>query len=177
MADMRLRGDFPFEWITDSSRRAHHTATFAGAGDFLRRYAVVYRADLWEDHSDHYVEVWTESRSLASVLEDDCRELAVALYPSGGFASLSFIHQSAQEIEYNGKQVVVVYAGDYDPAGVLIDQKIEQGLRKHLGADFPLHFERVAINREQIDRYNLPTNRERPATGDDWIYSRPLRLK
>ena len=42
-------------------------------------------------------------------------------------------------------------------AGVLIDRKIEQGLRKHLGADFPLHFERVAINREQIDRYNLPT--------------------
>ena len=110
-----------FAWVSDASRRAYHTPTFAGAGDFLRRYAAVYRADLWEDHSDHYVEVWTESRSLASVLEDDCRKLVVALYPSGGFASLSFIYQSAQEIEYNGKQAVVVYAGDYDPAGVLID--------------------------------------------------------
>ena len=157
MGDMRLRGDIPFGWVSDASRRAHHTTTFAGAGDFLRRYASVYRADLWDDHSDHYVEVWAESRSLASVLEDDCRELAVSLYPSGGFASHSFIYESAQHIKHRQKKAVVVYVGDFDPAGVLIDQSIEQGLRMHLGADFSLDFSRVAINRGQIEQYDLPT--------------------
>ena len=157
VADMRLRGDFPFEWITDSSRRAHHTPTFAGAGDFLRRYAAVYRADLWEDHSENYVEVWTESRSLASVIQPDCQELAVSLYPSGGFSSHSFIYESARHIKAEGKSAVVVYVGDYDPAGVLIDRKIEEGLRTHLGGNFPLSFERIAINMSQIEQYDLPT--------------------
>ncbi len=86
-----MRGQIPFAWVADASRRAYHTPTFAGAGDFLRRYASVYRADLWEGFSDTYVEVWAESRSLASVLETDCKELAVSLYPSGGFSSHSFI--------------------------------------------------------------------------------------
>ena len=157
MGIMRERGQIPYGWVSDASRRAHYTNTYSGAGDFLRRYASVYRADLWEDFSEYYVEVWAESRSLASVLEDDCRELAVALYPSGGFASHSFIYESARQIAHTDKPAVVVYAGDYDPAGVLIDQKIEQGLRMHLGEDYPLHFERIAINPDQIDRYNLPT--------------------
>ena len=156
MADMRKNGDIPFTWVADSSRWAYHTPTFAGAGDFLRRYKSVYRADLW-DYSDTYVEVWAESRSLASVLETDCRELAVSLYPSGGFASLSFIYASAQKIRHMGKSAVVVYVGDYDPAGVLIDKKIEAGLREHLGERWPLDFQRVAVNQPQIEQYDLPT--------------------
>ena len=130
---------------------------FAGAGDFLRRYAAAYRADLWEDFSDTYVEVWAESRSLASVLESDCKELAVSLYLSGGFSSHSFIYASAQYIKRVGRHSAVVYVGDYDPAGVLIDQKIEQGLRMHLGAEFSLTFDRLAINQPQIEQYDLPT--------------------
>ena len=156
MTKMRIDEKIPFGWVSDASRWAYHTNTFDGAGDFLRRYASVYRADLWDDHSDYYVEVWAESRSLASVLEDDCRELAV-LYPSGGFAFHSFIHESAQHMAYIDKATVVIYVGDYDPAGLIIDTKIEQGLRMHLGEDYPLAFERVAINRDQIRQYDLPT--------------------
>ena len=146
-----------FAWVSDASRRAYHTPTFAGAGDFLRRYASVCRADLWKGFSETYVEVWAESRSLASVLETDCKELAVSLYPSGGFSSHSFIYESAQYIKRVGRHSAVVYVGDYDPAGVLIDQKIEQGLRKHLGAEFSLTFDRLAINQPQIEQYDLPT--------------------
>ena len=72
---MRMRQEIPFAWVSDALRRAYHTPTFSGAGDFLRRYASVYRADLWEGFSETYVEVWAESRSLASVLETDCKEL------------------------------------------------------------------------------------------------------
>ena len=78
VVEMRKNGAIPYRWVSDASRRAHYTDTFSRAGDFLWRYASVYRAALWEDFSDYYVEVWAESRSLASVLEDDCRELAVA---------------------------------------------------------------------------------------------------
>src|SRR4051812_22329586 len=56
---------------------------------------VVIRGDLWRQ-SDFYCEVWTESRSIAGVVEDDCRELAVSLYPAGGFSSLTLAYQSAE---------------------------------------------------------------------------------
>ena len=39
----------------------------------------------------------------------------------------------------------------------MIDGKIEEGLRTHLGGNFPLSFERIAINKSQIEQYDLPT--------------------
>lgn len=153
---MRKSGVIPYGWIADTSRRAYRTSTYSGSGDFLKRHAGAYRADLWDD-SEYYLEVWSESRSLAGVLEDDCRELAVSLYPSGGFSSDTFIYESACEIERAYKKAVIIYVGDYDPAGVLIDQDIERKLRMHLGSDYPLAFDRVAINSNQIAEYDLPT--------------------
>ena len=82
-----------------------------------------------------------------------------------------------------GKQANVIYIGDYDPAGVLIDRSIEAELCRHLqGIDrddeelrdqlieaakigiFPdlprtidLQFHRLAITEEQIAEFDLPT--------------------
>jgi hypothetical protein len=105
--------------------------------------------------------VWAESRSIAAVIEDMCRELAVSLYPSGGFTSLTLAHQSAEWINETTGQgeipATVIYVGDYDPAGVLIDKKIEAELRTHLHPDVYMDFRRVAITPSQIIAYDLPT--------------------
>jgi hypothetical protein len=116
------------------------------------------RADLWAS-SDTYCEVWTESRSIAGVIEDDCRELAVSLYPAGGFSSITLAYEAASFIndEADGKSVVIFYVGDYDPAGVLIDVALERELRQHLDPDVDLDFRRLGITPEQITRYDLPT--------------------
>ena len=155
---LRRSGRIPYHWIADMSRRGYFTNTFAGAGDFIRRMGHLYRADLWRD-AEYRCEVWAESRSIASVLTDQCEELAVSLYPCGGFASLSFAHAAAEE--HNGdsdtRPLIVLYVGDYDPAGVLIDRALERELRTHLRADIPMDFRRIAINEEQVKEYDLPT--------------------
>jgi hypothetical protein len=51
----------------------------------------------------------------------------------------------------------VLYIGDYDPAGVLIDQSLEAGFRTHLSPDLDLTFHRIAITEEQIADFDLPT--------------------
>ena len=111
------------------------------------------------DRAGTYCEVWCESRSLAGVLTDDCNELAVSLYPCGGFASLSFVYESAKHLERraNGRQCRIYYIGDYDAAGLLIDKDLESKLRGFLPDRFPLTFERLAVNHEQIRLFNLPT--------------------
>ena len=152
LALMRRSGHIPYEWIVDATRNGSHVSTFSSPGEFLQRVTSLYRGDPW-DESDHYCEVWTESRSLAGVVQGLCRELAVSLYPAGGFASLSLLYDAAQYIEQQASEkesAIVFYVGDYDPAGVLIDQSIEQELREHLPDDFPLEFNRIAVNADQV---------------------------
>jgi hypothetical protein len=98
---MRRTGELPYDWIADMSRRGYFVRTFDDASDFLRRMNGLYRADLWRD-ADVRCEVWCESRSIASVILADCNELAVDLYPCGGFSSISFAHEAAMQQNQSG---------------------------------------------------------------------------
>lgn len=155
---LRRSGRIPYGWFADLSRRGYFVNTFADAGDFITRMAGWYRADLWRD-ADTRCEVWAESRSIASVLLDDCETLAVDLFPCGGFSSLSFVHEAAEQHNSiaDTRPLQVFYIGDYDAAGVLIDVSLKRELREHLRPDIELRFERIGINADQIEQYDLPT--------------------
>ena len=162
--DMRRALALPYHWIEDSSRQAYWNSGYAGLGDYAQAAASLYRRDYW-DNTDTLVEVWCESRSLAGVLGQVCREYVVPLFPSGGFASLSFLYQAAGHIQRSERaNAVILYVGDYDQAGVLIDRSIEKDLRGFL-VDWPgeLRFERLAVNDDQIDRMRLPTRPPKPS--------------
>ena len=72
------------------------------------------------------------------MIQDDCEELAVSLYPCGGFSSITFAYEAAHPSRLGhrsgGSDVtnydlacklgVIFYIGDYDPAGVLIDRSL-----------------------------------------------------
>ena len=160
MAVMRRSGRLPYHWVTDTTRRGYHVNTYADGGDYLRSVWRHYRFDLWREITTH-VEVWCESRSIAGVIQSECDDYAVSLYPAGGFSSISFVYEAASyiqdEIKHSGKErVCVLYIGDYDPAGVLVDRSIEKELRQHL-PDIEIEFRRVGINPDQVQEYDLPT--------------------
>lgn len=156
---LRRNGRVPYGWIADATRRGYHTTTYGDASQFLSRVAGLYRGDLWAN-SPYYVEVWCESRSIAGVIQDTCEELAVSLYPCGGFSSMTLAYEAAQTINWQcreGKTCLIYYIGDYDPAGVLIDQALEKELREHLDDDTAMFFYRLGITPAQIAQYDLPT--------------------
>jgi hypothetical protein len=155
---LRRSGRIPYEWVADMSRRGYFVNTYSNASEFVSRMAGLYRADLWAD-SDHRCEVWCESRSIASVIQSVCTELAVDLYPCGGFASLSFAHFAAEQHNQTKdyRPLTIFYIGDYDPAGVMIDRALERELRLHLDSRIDMSFERIGINEDQIAEYDLPT--------------------
>ena len=163
--DMRDTKALPYAWIEDSSRRAYWNTGYAGLGAFAEDAASIYRRDYW-DCTDTIVEVWCESRSLIGALGQVCREYVVPLFPSGGFSSMSFTYQAAVLFQESGRgNAVVLYLGDHDQAGVLIDKAIERRLREFL-VDWPgvLTFTRLAVNDDQIDSMGLPT---RPPKASD----------
>jgi hypothetical protein len=158
---LRRSGELPFGWITDATRRGYFTPTYRDASSFLRSVASHYRADLWQQ-ADRYVEVWVESRSIAGVVQEDCEELAVSLYPAGGFSSITLAYEAAANINYEcgdegRKPATIFYIGDLDPAGVIIDVALERELRAHMYDSIELDFQRIAITEEQIEEHDLPT--------------------
>src|SRR5690606_36686282 len=156
-AELRRAGRLPYGWSSDATRHGYFVDTFTSAADFVRRMAGYYRADLWTN-ADHYSEVWVESRSIAGVVQDDCQELAVSLYPAGGFSSITLAYQAAEYINESsaGKPVTIFYVGDYDPAGVLLDVALKRELCTQLDDDIELDFERISITSEQIALHDLP---------------------
>ena len=163
--DMRDTKALPYAWIEDSSRHAYWNTGYAGLGNFAEAAASIYRRDYWGS-TGTIVEVWCESRSLAGVLGGVCREYVVPLFPSSGFSSLSFLYQASTLIQESERaHAVILYLGDYDPAGVLIDRAIEGRLRDFLASwDGELTFHRLAVNDDQIDTMSLPT---RPPKASD----------
>jgi hypothetical protein len=71
---------------------------------------------------------------------------------------VSFAYEAATQHNQSGdlRPLTVIYIGDYDPAGVLIDVALERELRKHLNPLIELRFVRIGINEEQIALLNLP---------------------
>lgn len=167
ISELRRSGFIAYDWITDATRRGYFVNTFSDGADFIERMAGLYRSNLWADTS-RYVEVWCESRSIAGVIENECERLAVSLYPAGGFSSITLAYQAAQSINretnYGERPAEIIYIGDYDPAGVLIDKSIESELRNHLDPDVVMNFDLIAITPEQIEVYDLPT-KPRKKTG------------
>jgi hypothetical protein len=166
LSKLRKENALPYSWITDMSRRGYFTNTFDNAADFIKKMASTYRGHIWRDAGVH-VEVWCESRSIAGVILPVCEEYCVDLYPAGGFSSLTLTYDSAMSIHHktSGGEIPahILYIGDYDPAGVLIDQNIKQSIADHLGADFDFNFHRLGINPDQIEALNLPTKPRKPS--------------
>ena len=157
---MRRQARIDYGYIADAMRRGYHVNEYDSPEQFVRSMGRLYRGRLWTQDLPR-VEVWVESRSLGGVLKDTCEDLAVSLYPSGGFASLTLCYEAAMTMNYYGRPVVVLYIGDYDASGTMIDASIERELREHLEVD--LEFRRLAVNESQIDTLGLPTRPPKPS--------------
>ena len=152
---MRRQGELPFSWIADNTRWMRKPQTYSSLEQALDDTITTYRRALW-DQQDSYVEVWLEKDALAGVLLDVTAAWDVPLMVTRGYPSLSYLHTAAEALREEDRPCFIYYFGDHDPSGVHIPQKIEADLRT-FAPDAELHFERVAVNAEQIEKWNLPT--------------------
>jgi hypothetical protein len=155
LVDLREEGKVPFDHIADNTRWQRKPSSFTGIESGLDNFARAYRRDLWAS-SPVYVEVWCEKDALAGVLYEETKVYDVPLMTSRGYSSLSFVHSAAQAIKAIGKPAHIYHFGDLDPSGQDAARDIEAKLRRYAG-DAEIHFERVAVTRQQVEEWNLPT--------------------
>lgn len=147
LLELRRAGRLPWHWIVDNGRRAHWPHVEFSAESSLRRLARTYRRNPWPVDGPR-VEVWVESESIAGMLAPLIEEFAVPIFPCKGQSSETFARDAAQEYE-PGQEVVVLYAGDYDPAGLQIASQLEGKLRTYAETSVSVDFRRLAITDEQ----------------------------
>jgi hypothetical protein len=152
---MRRAGVLPYDWLADNTRWERKPKTFNSVESALSETAIFYREALWAD-VDSYVEVWLEKDALSGVVYPVTSKYDVPLMVARGYASLSFLSSAADAIKELSVPVYLYHLGDFDPSGVNAGEKIEQTLRE-LAPDAEIHFERLAVNRDQIIDWNLPT--------------------
>lgn len=166
---MRRDGSIPFWWLADNTRWQLKPKSFSSLDRMLEDSIRLYRRDLWESQ-EAYCEIWLEKDALSGVLYQETEQWDVRLMVTRGYPSLTFLHSAAESIAFQEKPAFIYYFGDYDPSGLDITRAVEEGLRE-FAPEADITFERVAVSREQIERWQLPS---RPTKKSD---SRAKRFK
>ena len=97
-----------------------------------------------------------EKDALSGVLYPITSEYDVALMPSRGYSSVTFVHEAAETLLADRRPAFIYHLGDFDPSGVDAARAIEQELREHApGVD--ITFERLAVLPQQIGWWRLPS--------------------
>jgi len=164
MTEARWNGDVEMEAFVDRERQMYGETKaqerelgdeITNAQEQIQAWMSSYKLDTWSNQPK-FVEVWIEKKALQGVFEGPCRAHAVALAPCKGYASLTFLNEAKERFESatgDGKEVVILYFGDYDPSGEDIPRSIKENLVR-MGAE--VEVVRVALNLELIKSLRLP---------------------
>src|SRR5271154_2893939 len=159
---MRRDGELPYDWLVDNTRMMRKPRSVSSVKQALDDTARLYLKNLWAD-ADCYVEIWLEKDALSGVVYPITSLYNAPLMVARGYASLSFLHGAADYIGSLEVPTFIYHLSDFDPSGVNAGQKIEPTLRD-MAPEAQIHFERIAVNLEQIREWGLPT---RPTKASD----------
>jgi len=141
----------PWEWIEDRLRKPHHVAMWQGPQAFVQAVQQAYRRYVWD--TQHYLlELWLEKDALAGIFLDALEPYGVTLNVGRGFDGWSSIKEAANRFG-SGKDVVVLYFGDFDPSGEDMVRSLGERLND-LGSRPEII--KVALTRRDIDDHGLP---------------------
>jgi len=164
LANARRGGLIPFRAIRDDGVATYHRDHFDDRDDFLRHVRSMgqrYTRNKLAGQDIH-IEVWCEAAGMLPQIDDVSAPFSVRAYSSGGFDSLTSKKDLADRIVRIEKPAIILHLGDYDPSGVSIFDSVAQDVTAFVEADRPhglvsVDFHRIALTREQVAEYDLPT--------------------
>ncbi|MCY4608819.1 MAG: hypothetical protein OXD40_09515 [bacterium] len=155
--DMRRTGRVPWSWIIDSSRRAQTWDNgYNDLASFVDEMRGRFRLEFWEPYIGKHVEIWCESRGFEGSIESRAGDWRCTTVAFGGQPSDSLLYDCAMRIQNRNRPTWVIYCGDLDPHGMLIEDVPRRKLREQW--DCEPEWTRLLVTPDQIDSYNLPTD-------------------
>lgn len=158
LSDARLAGLVDWNAIEDRTRNVHFYYHNSDPGQAVQDALNQYKLDKWANQP-HRVEVWIEKEALTGVISRICSQLDVPYFACRGYNSQSEMWRSSRRLARyakNGQTPVIIHLGDHDPSG--IDMTRDMTDRAELFARMPIKIERIALNYDQVVKYNPPPN-------------------
>lgn len=172
LTDARLAGLVDWDAIEDRAREVTQWLINESERYCFSGIAGKYAVDMWENQNK-YVEVWVEKDALSPVVERACRKRRVNLLPCKGYLSASEAYEAGQrfaEARGNGRDCYLFHLGDHDPSGLDMTRDNEERLAL-LSRTHEVEVERLALNMNQVRKYNPPPNpaKEKDARSPKYI--------
>jgi hypothetical protein len=169
LKEAREQGDIPWEWIVDETREIERSATWDNPEEYMRACARSYRLDYW-NQQPHRVELWSEKGTVRGLLAPVLEKYAVGFRVMHGFSSATAVNDVAQDDD--GRDLVVLYVGDFDPSGLFMSEDdLPTRLDKYGGNHVELR--RIALTREQVRGLpSFPATDKRKDPRYRWFVSR-----
>ncbi len=159
ISQARLAGLISWHAIEDRTRNLQRLPSWEGPSDIVTSCASQYMVNTW-DYQPRYVEVWVEKEALASVVARAADRWRVPWFCCRGYVSQSEMWAAAQRLAFKSRggerPVDILHLGDHDPSGIDMTRDIFDRLTLFQVQD--LEVERLALNRDQIRKYNPPPN-------------------
>jgi len=169
LMNARLDGCIAWDDITDRTRTFHDLTGFRDAREYIKNemyyFLSMYERNLLQGQKN-YIEVWIEKDALSAIFTRAARPYRVPVTICKGYASASFLNNYRERLrDQQGKNAIILYYGDFDPSGMNIPVTIENTLKQRMQIE-NLQVKRIALLKEDIERYQLPHSPEAIKAGD-----------
>jgi hypothetical protein len=164
----REQGLIPWSWIVDETRELERVSTWSNTAAYARTVAKSYRRDFW-DQQPRRVEVWSEKGTIRGVLKPVLDHYAVGFRVMHGFTSATAVNDVAEDRDRRGRNLVVLYIGDFDPSGLFMSEcDLPQRLAEYGGDHVELI--RIALLRSHAERLpSFPASDKRKDPRYSWF--------
>lgn len=146
-AEARRRGTFPD--LIDRGRVIHRRPHWDSPPHALASLAAQYRLDRTAGQ-DVSIYIGVEKAGLVMQIEAWFADLGIPILALGGYSSQTYVDEVSAEVHGQGRDAVLLYAGDFDPSG----EDIDRDFTARTGCWDKVV--RVALDADQVRAYNLP---------------------
>jgi hypothetical protein len=160
ISEARLAGLIDWDAIEDRMRFLRAVPHYSGPADFFNEQVHNFAEDLWAGQQ-HYCEVWIEKDALSGIIERPCVQYRVPFFACRGYASQSGLYEAGTRLRHvmrSGRSVTIFHLGDHDPSGIDMTRDNDERLNMFARTLSGVSIVRLALNKEQIERFNLPPN-------------------
>jgi hypothetical protein len=166
LKEARERDLIPWSWIVDETRELERASSWDNPGEYVEMVGRSYRRDHWSQQPVR-VEVWSEKGTVRGVLAPVLNRYGVGFRVMHGFSGATTIYDVAQDDD--GRDLIVLYVGDYDPSGLYMSEHDLPGRLAKYGGDH-VTLDRIALKREHThDLPSFPASDKKKDTRYKWF--------
>jgi hypothetical protein len=169
LKEAREDGTIPWPWVVDETRGLEIGASWSDPEEFAEEMTAAYRRSFWAQQPVR-CQVWSEKGTVRGLLKPILSKYGVGFNAVHGFTSATDAYGVSQDDD--GRELVVLYVGDYDPSGLFMSEEdLPKRFEKYGGDHITL--KRIALTGEHVlDLQSFPASDKRKDPRFKWFTSR-----